>query len=101
MVGFSLRYYLCGFCTQKPIGGRWRNWLSVSSPWDGGGEEGFVLTNGIIVFEDASLQENVASAVEKQIHFGENGVEYHPGKRSFMHLETLPAYMDERSAWSD
>ncbi|KUJ18219.1 major myo-inositol transporter iolT [Mollisia scopiformis] len=53
------------------------------------------------LFEDASLSENVASAVEKQIHFGENGVEYHPGKRSFMHLETLPAYMDERSAWSD
>lgn len=54
-----------------------------------------------IVFEDKSLTENVASAVEKQIHFGPNGVEPHPGKRAYNHLETVPTRDYEESRWSD
>lgn len=62
----------------------------------------FMETNSKTVFEDKSLSENVASAVEKQIHFGENGVEPHPGKRSFAHLEAMYNQPVETcSAWSD
>ncbi|CZR53195.1 related to hexose transporter protein [Phialocephala subalpina] len=48
------------------------------------------------LFEDKSLSENVASAVEKQINYGDVGVEPHPGKRSFAHLESVANHVDPR-----